>query len=615
MKPLPDLVRHAAAGLVVSAVCLLGSGRSVADEPPAEGRPAMSQLSPAEAAAAVPPPPEELTFARGSGGGVSLLTLGLWCLLVIGWVASTEWLAKDEARTSDFSTLWLPLLTGPFFVAAVAGWWLPLSVLALLVTAVAWIAPLAAYVWHRDAAAQPDARLCTYARLEQSVNPLIRRFGLRLPPPLPPLGEVLPDAGIITAAELAGDARPAGLEELPGYAELRRLVQRAVAGRASQIRIDFDKENAHVSHRIDGVYEPARQLIMRREKRRRVEHWRQSPPLDREGMAAVLEALKAVSGFGSGHPTGSFAIAVGRNRLPCTVKKESAGAVRRVVIGIDKPRARFSSLADLGMDEKLCQIVAENIGYEQGLVIVSSPAGEGLSTTVSQLLMSADRLTREFVVIESAARPVGEMQNVEPYRWGQPPHATAVDALRAARQKYPTVICVPRLDADASLASELAALASEILVVVGVEAGSAAEAIDRVLTAGMPRDAVARELLMSLGQRLIRKLCPNCAEAIKPSGKLLEWLKLPDAASVQIKKPAADGCADCGGIGYLGRTAMFQVAAGVTVNKAIAKQVDHKVLVQAATHDGMAAFKDVGRGLVAHGVTAVDEVQRVLKRD
>lgn len=615
MKPLPDLLRHAAAGLVVCTFCLLGSGRPLADEPQAEGRPAMSQLSPAEAAAAVPAAPAELTFTRGSGGGLALLPLGLWCLLLMGWVASVEWLAKDEARTPDFPTLWLPLLTGPFFVAAVGGWWLPWSLLALPLTAAAWIGPLAAYVWHRDAAALPDARLWSYARFERTVNPMIRRFGVRLPPPPPPLGEVLPDANIITAAELAGGDRPAELETLEGYAELRRVVQRAIAGRASQIRIDFDKENAHVSHRIDGVYEPARQLIMRREKRRRVEHWRQSPPLDREGMAAVLEALKGVSGFGSGHRTGTFAITVGRSRLPCTVTREPGGATRRVVIGIDKPRVRFSSLADLGMDEALATIVAENIGYEQGLVIVSSPAGEGLSTTVSQLLLSADRLTREFVAIEPAARSLVEMQNVESYRWGQAPYATAVDALRAARQKYPTVICVPRLDTDPALASELAALASEILVVVGVEAGSAVEAIERVVNAGFPRDVVARGLLMSLGQRLIRKLCSNCAESFKPSGKLLEWLKLADAASTQIKKPAADGCADCGGIGYLGRTAMFQVAAGATVNKAIAKQVDQKVLVQAATHDGMAAFKDVGRGLVAHGVTSVDEVQRVLKRD
>jgi len=615
MKPMRNPVRRLKIGCAVFVICLLGGGRSPADGAVADVRPTMSPTA-AAAEAAAPEAPADPTFTRGGGGGLAFMPLAAWCLLVVGWVASTEWLAKDGGRTADFSVMWLPLLTGPFFVVAVGGWWLPWPSVALFATAVAWIAPLVAYVRHRDGAAPADARLCSYARLEEFVNPKVGRFGIRLPPPPPPLGEVLPDVGILTAAEAAGGDRPAGVDGLPGYAELKRIVQRAIAGRATEITIDFDKETGHVSHRIDGVTEPARQLIISREGRHRVEQWRKCPPFGREDVVAVLEALKAVSGFGSRNPTGTFAVAVGRKQISCTVRKETAAApTRRVVIGIDRPRTRFSSLLSMGMPESVVSSIGEKLGSKHGLLVVSAPIGEGLSTTFVQLLLSADRLCREFVVIEPEGRPLGEMQNVESYRWGKSPHVTAADALRAARLKYPNVICVSSLTDDPPLAQELAALAAELLVIVAVEAGSAVEAIEAVITAGMPRQAVSRGLLMSIGQRLVRKLCPKCAESVTPSAKLVEWLKLADAASAEIKKPSSAGCVDCGGIGYVGRTALFQVATGVHLNAGVARALDHKRLGQAAAQEGMSTFKDVGRELVAKGITSVEEIQRVLKRD
>jgi len=611
MQPLPIRFRTVAVGLLALAVCLCQAERPTAEEPPAGDRPRMEQAAPPEEP---PPPPAELKFVRGAGGGLALLTLGLWCLVVVGWTASTDWAARDERRTPDFQRLWLPLLAFPFFVVAVASWWLPWSLAALPLTFIAWFAPLAAYVRHRDAGAPAEDRLWSYANLRLRLEPLAKRLGVTLPKPAPPLGEILPEIRITTAADRAGTGSPEAGGDLPGHAEFCRLVQRACAARAERVEIDRDKAGTRVNHFVDGVLGPARRFVSKKEGKKRVEVWEEMPPLTREEGKALLRSVEEASGL-DGDATGHFEYTVGTSRVPCTVRRPEGHGGRRLVIDIGRPRPRFRSLAELGMPESVAAAAVTTLGYEQGIVLVAAPAGEGLTTTFAQLLNASDRLCREFAILESATDSIGEIQNVEPYRWGDGgAFSTPAEALAAARRKYPNVICLPRLDAAPELAAELATAATELLVIVGVRAAGAPEAIEAALAGGIPRDVAARTLLASLGERLLRKLCAGCAESYTPSAKELAKLKLPTEAG-ELKKPAAAGCVQCGGSGYLGRTGVFQFASGPMVAKAVARGVDLKMLEKAAAHDGMESFKEAGLRLIAAGITCRDELKRVLKQD
>lgn len=72
------------------------------------------------------------------------------------------------------------------------------------------------------------------------------------------------------------------------------------------------------------------------------------------------------------------------------------------------------------------------------------------------------------------------------------------------------------------------------------------------------------------------------------------------------------GCRACAGRQFVGRTAIFELAAGPAVRQALAKQVDLKTLRQAAVNDGMRPFSEEGVATVAAGVSSLDEIQRVL---
>jgi type II secretory ATPase GspE/PulE/Tfp pilus assembly ATPase PilB-like protein len=92
---------------------------------------------------------------------------------------------------------------------------------------------------------------------------------------------------------------------------------------------------------------------------------------------------------------------------------------------------------------------------------------------------------------------------------------------------------------------------------------------------------------------------------------MLARLKTTADKLPHLRKPSAHGCRLCRGTGYVGRTAVFELASGATFRQAIAAKADAKILRQAAAKDGMQPMREAGLALVTEGVTSLEEMQRV----
>jgi type II secretory ATPase GspE/PulE/Tfp pilus assembly ATPase PilB-like protein len=333
---------------------------------------------------------------------------------------------------------------------------------------------------------------------------------------------------------------------------------------------------------------------------------------------ALLTAFKALCGLsrksGQSPSPGQMVVSLAKQRIPCTVALESASDRKRVKIAMNPRQHAFSSLAALGMGEEQVAKVSEAICLAHGLVVVAARPREGLTSTFVQVVMAADRLLRDFVIIEDASAALNEMQNVKPVHWGTVEAATPRDALQQALRDYPTAIVVPDLR-DGSIAVEVVGKAAEMLVIVGVQAADAVDAIEKLLGLGVPRDLLAKVLIISVSQRLVRKLCASCAEPFKPSADLLARIKRLGADEPACKRPAGERCAECRGVGYVGRTGLFEIVGGPTVNRAILANVDTKTMQKVAEKDGMTRLRDAGLALVAAGTTSVEELQRIFKKE
>lgn len=572
-------------------------------------------------------------FSRGAGGGLAIIPVACWWLLTLGWVFTTDWLSRDSVRRGFGPAVWGPVAAVSFPILALVAWWIPWTWAALALTALAWLAPVLSYTFTRNPKVHAAERVLTVGHMKRLLAPLFARLGVEIEV------ETLDDAGgdllptVLIRTTAGGDPHsdPAVMERLTtaaaaiskaladpnriieGYTAACGVIQGGVADQAGRIRLDVAPGAVNLHHFMDGTWVKPRVMTARGSKKV-PEQWADAPPLPRPAADAVIVILKAVAGInarGKGPQKGSFLIDVDGKPRPCTLVVQTVPTGEQVVVEIESKPAPMKGCADIGMPPALIDRLTEVLGLEKGVLLLSSPPASGLSTTFDIVVGMTDRLMRDFISIEDAAAPAAEIQNVKPIRYDTKAEQTSLSVLAKALLDYPAAVITRDLR-EPALGVELARLADEEkFVVISLKGSDAIDAIARLVGCKVPVDQLGRSLLGSLSQRLVRKLCPKCRTGVQPSPKQLTLLKKKPEQLQQIFQASPQGCRLCHGHGYLGRTAVFELASGPTVRKAIAAKADPQTIRKAAIQDGMVTLQDAALGLVSEGVTSFEEVQRV----
>jgi type II secretory ATPase GspE/PulE/Tfp pilus assembly ATPase PilB-like protein len=559
---------------------------------------------------------------RGPGGGLALLPLLCWWALAAAWAASSSWAHHDATLLKLRPDYWTAVVVAPFVVASLLAWLIPWSAAGLALMALAWILPLYIYSLQRNPKVPESVRIFTRGHLMRAVRGLLGRVGFKVGKEEEAADTGLPVLTLVStsgADAAENKSRQDEAVKMPGFPAAVKLLQEAVVARATTAVIDAGSDGVRVKYEVDGLAAPARAVTTPAKglgKSKQPAKWGDAAPLDAAIGASAVAVLRTIAG---GDPKresrepAAFSIDVDGKKKACTLATRSSKTAKQVVLTVETPPFTPKTLEDLGMPADVAGRVRELMTLENGIFLVSSPPLSGSSTAFETVLLAADRLVRDFVSIENADAPPKEVPNVKPFRYsvaaGDPP----VSALKKAMLEYPKAV-VARDLADADLAAELVKLADEhTMVVVSIRAADAIEAIEKVLALGIAREQLAHCLLGSLSVRLVRKLCPHCAESLATPPELLQRLKKTAEELPEIKRTSPDGgCPRCAGRQFIGRTAVFELAAGATLRKYVAHpKSDAKVLRQAAAKDGLQSFRDVGMDLVAAGTTSLDELQRV----
>lgn len=94
-------------------------------------------------------------FVRNWGGNLAILPAVLWWMLVLGWVATSDWITQDSAELNLKMNMWAVVSTFPFLLMALIGWWIPSSIATLLLMSIAWLAPAITYSLQHNAKVAP----------------------------------------------------------------------------------------------------------------------------------------------------------------------------------------------------------------------------------------------------------------------------------------------------------------------------------------------------------------------------------------------------------------------------------------------------------------------------
>ena len=378
----------------------------------------------------------------------------------------------------------------------------------------------------------------------------------------------------------------------PAVRLVNSLISRALEEGASDIHFEPQAEDLVVRIRVDGV---TRRLA--------------SVP---KGMQpAVTSRLKVMGGLdiaerrapqdgrvsirAAGEPT-DLRVAV----MPTTFGEQ-------IVLRILQRASGGLALSDLGMTAEAQDAFVRAIRQPHGIVLVCGPTGSGKTTT---LYAALDLLNSEDRVITTIEDPVeyripGVVQIEVNPRSG----LTFPRGLRTILRSDPDVLLVGEIRDEETAEIATQAAMTGHLVLTTLHAHSASSAIARMKQMGIDPQLLAGSLNGIVAQRLVRRLCIDCSEPYEPSPAELAELGADEADS-PAKLYRAVGCVRCGGTGYRGRTALYEVLAVQGTLRGLIEGSTHEFFAAAVEH-GMQTLGQAGSRLCLDGITSLDELHRI----
>ncbi|MFH1430375.1 MAG: GspE/PulE family protein [Candidatus Uhrbacteria bacterium] len=399
----------------------------------------------------------------------------------------------------------------------------------------------------------------------------------------------------------------AEIERAPVSQIVATILRHAIEGHASDIHIEPHGDQTRIRYRVDGVLKTTLSL-----------------PTALHG--AIVSRVKVLAKMRLDETRipqdGRIHIEEGGREIDLRVSTLPLLENEKVVMRILESSESILTLQDLGFRDWQVEIVDRAVHRPNGMVLLTGPTGSGKSTTLYAVLTM---LNQEGVNITTLEDPIEYyVRGVNQAQIRPEVEFTFATGLRAILRQDPNVIMVGEIrDTETAELSVHAGLTGHLLFstlhtrdVVGV--------VPRLVDMKIEPFLLASTLIMAEGQRLVRKICPDCREQFVPTKEILAEIErilteLPSKYAVAdatvaggVKLSRGRGCPKCGGTGYRGRTVAVEllefddeledlIVSGYTLDKAEAL----------AKERGMLTISQDALLRAVEGVTSYEEVLRI----
>ncbi|MFH1643293.1 MAG: GspE/PulE family protein [Patescibacteria group bacterium] len=399
-------------------------------------------------------------------------------------------------------------------------------------------------------------------------------------------------------------------EKIENYSEkniseiLEIILTGCIALNSSDLHLEPEQDEIKLRARIDGMLQDITSI---------------SPQI----FEKVLSRIKLLAGLKlnvEDRPQdGRFSVFLNDNLIEIRASSLPSQHGEAIVLRILNPQ-NLINIEALELRKDLLSLFKKEIKRPHGMIIVTGPTGSGKTTTLYAFLKELRNPEVKIVTIEDPIEY--RLEGISQTQVNPSKGYDFANGLKAIVRQDPDIILVGEIRDEKTTDIGLQAALTGHLVLTTLHTNDAAGAIARLISLGAQKNNIAPAVNVVIAQRLIRKVCKECAKLEKPTNEeLLKIKKSVKGLPKNIQIPAINGelkilksvgCKECNNTGFSGRVGIFEAfILDQEMEKFILKSDSIADLKEKAIESGMVTIEQSGIIKVLQQITTLEEIERI----
>lgn len=409
------------------------------------------------------------------------------------------------------------------------------------------------------------------------------------------------------------------IKEAPVAKIASTLIEYAMKGRASDIHVEPLEDKTRIRYRIDGVLQE--RLFL--------------PTKVHDALVSRIKILSNMKIDEKRIPQdGRFSFKLGDKVVDLRVSTLPTVYGEKIVMRLLPKAGSAPTLQELGLRGTALKTFEQSIVRPNGIILITGPTGSGKTTTLFAGLSKINSARVNIVTLEDPVEY--QIPGVNQVQINPQAGLTFASGLRSFLRQDPNIIMVGEVRDSETAGLAIQASLTGHLVFSTLHTNSSSGALPRLLDMGMETFLLASSISSVVGQRVVRRICPDCKKEYQPPPQVVEDFQrvlgnlikhketlakmseqeqkeiheVEDAKKLKLFK--GQGCDKCGDSGYRGRIGIFE-ALPITdkIGRLILERSPSNKIEEVAIEEGMVSMLQDGYLKVIEGITTIEEVIRV----
>ena len=539
--------------------------------------------------------PDLLLTSIVFGSYISIVKLIVFIALFFGWLWLITWIYDDAITVETKEVFWSSLVFGIGAGAALLWMAIPVFAVGLAVYLLSVGISSVVYVIHRNTRVMQTDKILTLEHIkgllikkDKNAKTQIKGFTF------------------YTTNKNEVPKPEAKSKDFHGYKAAYDIINNALEKRTSSIIFTPTTQNYTIAYNIDGVN-------------------LKQPEMETELARFLIRFLKQLADLNIEEKrkpqSGRFRIRKDNDVTDWEILCAGSTAGEQFQLRLMTQEVD-ERVPDLGLMPNQLKAVDQLKNIKKGIVLVTGPKQSGVTTTFYAMLRNHDAFLNSINTLERKTTAVLPNVTQNTFELTDSGTSTFAKRLRTIYRMGPDIVGVAGCH-DSDTAKEICDAAQKgVLSYVTIEADSVMKALSKWIKLVGDRKLATETLSGICNQRLIRKLCDECKQGYTPNKELLRKFNLPaDKAKVMYRegkviydkhgKPST--CPQCHGIGFIGRTGIFEmILLNDSLKEAMLKAKSMQEIDSVFRGAKMLYLQEQGLNKVIEGVTSVNEMIRAL---